>query len=152
VLEDFRQDGVLYLELRSTPRALADSDAHGYVCTLLDALAEFERTQRRAGRSPLTTRLILSIDRAQPSARADETVQLALELRAAREDARRLIVGIDFSGNPARGDFADFLPSLERVRAVGLPITLHCAEIENDAEITAMLEFRPSRLGHALLL
>ena len=42
VLEDFAADNVRYLELRSTPRKLADANAEGYVRAVLDELAAHE--------------------------------------------------------------------------------------------------------------
>lgn len=148
VLADFAADGVRYLELRSTPRALRDLDARSYVCTLVEAIVEFEERSRGA----MPTRLLLSVDRAAPTRRADETVELALALRGERDDARRLLVGIDLSGNPSKGRFADFVPALSRARKAGLPISVHCAEIEDEGEMAEVLAFRPDRLGHALFL
>lgn len=70
VLRDFAADGVVYLELRTTPRAMpaAGLTEDGYVQTVLDAIAEFESEQgenlekpeghRRVG---LKTKLILSV-------------------------------------------------------------------------------------------
>jgi adenosine deaminase len=37
-------------------------------------------------------------------------------------------------------------------RAAGLPTSVHCAEVSNDAEMDQVIAFRPARLGHALLL
>lgn len=147
VIADFAADGVRYLELRSTPRALSDIDVRGYVCVLLDSIAEHERSG-----GSMVVRLLLSIDRSAPASRAHETVELALALRSERADARRLIVGIDLSGNPSRGHFASFVPALLRARAAGLPTSVHCAEVEDDGEMSEVLAFRPDRLGHALLL
>lgn len=146
VLADFAADGVRYLELRSTPRALCDVDASGYVCAILETLAQHEHT------GMVVPRLLLSIDRSAPASRARETVELALALRAERADARRLIVGIDLSGNPSKGRFADFVPALSLARAAGLPTSVHCAEVANEAETAEVLAFRPARLGHALML
>ena len=149
VLADFAADGVRYLEIRTTPRALRDVDARGYVCAVLDSIGKFERD---AGDRAMVVRLLLSIDRSGPIARADETVELAHTLRAERADARRLIVGVDLSGNPSKGRFVDFAPALARARAAGLPASVHCAEVEDHAEMDDVLAFRPARLGHALFL
>ena len=64
VLRDFADDGVVYLELRTTPRAMpqAGLTKAQYVQTILDAIATFEAAETATG-GPLRlrTRLILSV-------------------------------------------------------------------------------------------
>lgn len=55
-------------------------------------------------------------------------------------------MGVDLSGDPTRGSFETWLPALQRARDGGLAQSLHCAEVENPAEVRAMLAFRPERL------
>ncbi|KAL1504728.1 hypothetical protein AB1Y20_008506 [Prymnesium parvum] len=149
VLEDFAADGVAYLELRSTPRALQDADAAGYIACVLRAFADFEAAQLAArARLPLTPRLILSVDRSASAREAEETARLAVRL--AGETA--YVVGLDFSGNPTRGRFAEFTRAFEEARRAGLRTTVHTAEVEDAADTDAILAFRPDRLGHALTL
>lgn len=57
-----------------------------------------------------------------------ETLDLALKYRS------RGVVGIDFSGNPAKGDIQEFIPVLKKVKAEGLHLTLHFAEAFNPEE------------------
>ena len=149
VLDDFAADGVKYLELRTTPRDLQDADAEGYVHALLGILSEYD-AQHKADAWPMTVRLLLSIDRTGSAARAMATVRLAIRLRQDLDGQR--IVGVDFSGNPTRGSFADFAPAFEAARAAGLRIAVHTGEVEHAADNAAVLAFRPDRLGHALLL
>lgn len=66
MLRDFAADGVVYLELRTTPRAMpaAGLTEAGYVQTILDAIAEYERGPRSEGDGVgvgLRTKLILSV-------------------------------------------------------------------------------------------
>jgi adenosine deaminase len=66
VLRDFAADGVVYLELRTTPRAMpaAGLTEAGYVQTILDAIAEYERNPQPQGDGVgvgLRTKLILSV-------------------------------------------------------------------------------------------
>ena len=149
VLEDFAADNVRYLELRTTPRALHDADVEAYVRTVLSELAAHEV------RCPsMTVRLLLSIDRTGGLERALETVMLAARLRSEeRSLASRYIVGLDFSGNPTKGSFGDFLPAFNLARdQCGLRIAVHAGEVDHEADTASILAFRPDRLGHALLL
>ena len=63
VLADFAADGVVYLELRTTPRALPATGLSeaDYVQTVLDAIAEFERARADDPEPKLRTKLILSV-------------------------------------------------------------------------------------------
>ncbi|KAJ4304239.1 hypothetical protein N0V88_001852 [Collariella sp. IMI 366227] len=64
VLQDFAADGVVYLELRTTPRAMfaAGLTETDYVQTILDAIAEYETSQADCPEPKLRTKLILSTD------------------------------------------------------------------------------------------
>ncbi|RAL64896.1 hypothetical protein DID88_001490 [Monilinia fructigena] len=60
VLQDFQQDGVVYLELRTTPRAIPSSNITRdiYTQTILDCI-----TTHNNSNPSMKTNLILSIDR-----------------------------------------------------------------------------------------
>ena len=64
---------------------------------------------------------------------------LAAELRS------RGIVGVDLSGNPSLGAFATWQPALAQARAAGLPLTLHCGEVDNADEARPARECPPRR-------
>lgn len=162
VLDDFEGDGVAYLELRTTPRALQDADAERYVRTVLGVIDGHEcgsgalrdgRTVHGAGRR-MCTRLILSIDRTGSIEQAMATVHIAITLRqeAIAAGAPARIVGIDFSGNPTKGTFATFIPAFAAARDAGLRIAVHTAEVDRPDDTSVILAFRPDRLGHALTL
>lgn len=79
VLQDFHDDGVAYIELRTTPRALMASKAtkEDYVRTVLETMQTFvDRTKGK-----MSVNLILSIDRGCTLEEAMKTVDLALKLR-----------------------------------------------------------------------
>jgi adenosine deaminase len=63
-----------------------------------------------------------------------------------------VVVGVDLCGNPARGDFATYVPALQRARAAGLRVTLHLGELDRPREVAEMLDFGPDRVGHACFL
>lgn len=143
VLADFEEDGVRYLELRTTPReSLATGlTKEAYVETVLDALAEANT------RGHMPTYLILSIDRRNTKDQAMQVVELAIRYRS------RGIVGIDLCGNPLRGDVSIFQDAFEVARNAGLKITLHFAEMpesSTSAELTTLLSYQPNRIGHVI--
>lgn len=103
----------------------------------------------------MTVRLLFSIDRGKSIADAEDTLNLAERLRK----EFTVICGIDFSGNPSKGRFSDFVGLLRNARDSGLKITLHAAEVpeaediaDDDTEMSQMIRFRPDRFGHALHL
>lgn len=147
VLRDFAADGVVYLELRTTPRALPKSDLSkaDYVSALLSTIADFEATDDR-----LHTKLILSIDRRNSLAEAMEVVGLAAQFRG------KGVVGIDLCGDPLRSGIEALQPAFEEARrdCPELGITLHFAEAEasgSDRELLMLLhEWKPQRIGHVI--
>ena len=77
----------------------------------------------KTGHGPISMGLILSIDRRETVAQAQETVDLAVKL------GQPFVVGIDLSGDPTLGSWSNWLPALTRARQHGLKITLHAAEV-----------------------
>ena len=145
-LADFHADGCVYVELRTTPRTLSDGTSpRSYVRTVVEEIRAFNSSCNQS----FGACLLLSIDRAQDRSQATEAVNLALEFISSDPE---IVVGIDVSGNPTRGSFSDILPALTAARKACVPITVHCAEIENGPEVDAILSFKPERLGHALVL
>ena len=145
-----------------------------YVECIIEIMKEFEKKENdryqkeKAGkcngffRLPLIPRLLISVDRAGTVDEAMENVSLAIELRS-----NPFIVGVELGGNPSRNDFRLFEAAFKMARDAGLRVALHCGEVpcsttdssDQDPtlrkayeEVTAMLEYRPDRLGHALLL
>ncbi|KAK0674303.1 putative adenosine deaminase-like protein [Cercophora samala] len=148
VLDDFQADGVVYLELRTTPRAIpsAGITKQLYVQTILDCIDEFEA---RDG-CKLRTKLILSVDRRNTLEQAEEVLDLCLAFRD------KGVVGIDLCGDPACVDNLEtFTPVFQRAKQEGLKITLHFAEAEvsgTEEELELLLGWRPDRLGHVIHL
>lgn len=167
-LVDFERDQVRYLELRTTPRDLRDGTTkRGSVYAILEVFRDFEATaparqhrhcrcRRDSSDEPvpasLRPRLLLSIDRSASVAEAEFTVDLAIELSSQGRPGHGLVVGVDLSGNPTKGAAEAFLPALRRARQHGLKLSIHCGEVCNDQDTTAILELAPERVGHALML
>ncbi|KAL6895312.1 hypothetical protein HDV57DRAFT_4708 [Trichoderma longibrachiatum] len=166
VLQSFFQDGVVYLELRTTPRATPHLSAEQYISIIVDTISSFEATH------PLMhTRLILSIDRRHDFETASSILSLALSFfnnsnnnhhtssspPSPESDSRSpIVVGLDLCGDPTirpQGQISLFTPLFQRARAAGLGITVHFAEVPasaSPAELRTLLSWRPRRLGHVI--
>jgi len=145
VLQDFQDDGVVYVELRTTPRAILGEGVtkDDYVKTVLEIL----NAHNDDANNTMRAFLILSIDRRNNIADAEEVVDLAIKYQSAG------VVGVDLCGDPAKGDIRMFGDSFARAKAAGLKITLHFAESENsssDLELQTLLSWQPDRLGHVI--
>ncbi|DBA90010.1 TPA: hypothetical protein ACH3X2_004337 [Trebouxia sp. C0005] len=148
VVEDCADDNIVHLELRTTPKARPE---HGmtkasYCDAVLAGLQQYISTQESTGHRPISTGLILSIDRRETAAQAQETVDLAIRL------GRHQVIGIDLSGDPTLNSWHDWSSALNKARQHGLKITLHAAEVYAPEETEHMLQFRPDRLGHMCCL
>ncbi|CAB3405341.1 unnamed protein product [Caenorhabditis bovis] len=140
VIREFHDDGVVYLELRSTPKSTKFMNKSEYVKTIIKGI------QNCAKKYVIVVTLILSIDRRQTIEEAEDTLNLALE------DDSGLIVGLELSGNPILNG-VKFIPILEKARNAGLGVSVHLAEIEeNSDEILDFLRFKPDRIGHGTFL
>lgn len=93
----------------------------------------------------ILVKLIVSLNRRESVAASTENVDLAIKYAKLYPN---IVCGIDLSGDPAHKTFADFMPLLEKAKVHGLKLALHCGEIDNPSEITAMLNFGMDRLGH----
>ncbi|KAF2466156.1 Metallo-dependent hydrolase [Lindgomyces ingoldianus] len=119
-------DGVVYLELRTTPKAVPERNITkgDYIKTILSLI----KTHNEPESSSMQAHLI-SIDRRNTSAEAEEVVNLAPKYRS---DG---VIGIDLS------------------KAAGLKMTLHFAETQvsaTDQELRALLSWQPDRLVHVI--
>ncbi|EQB48140.1 adenosine deaminase [Colletotrichum gloeosporioides Cg-14] len=137
VLKDFHADGVTYLELRTTPRALPSPTPQPpsvYVSTILSAIAE----------------------RHTP-AQAAETVRLAAQFRD------QGVVGMDLCGDPAarchgvegQDNISIFRGAFAEAKRLGLGLTIHFGEAEcsgHPDELAEILSWGPGRLGHVIHL
>ena len=141
VLQDFKNDGVVYLELRTTPRFSAYISKDEYVASILDCINNFSE------RDAMPTYLILSIDRRNTAVQAMETVDLAIKYRS------NGVVGVDLCGDPSKGDVSIFREAFAKAKSHGLKISLHFAEIARDGlevELNTLLSYQPDRLGHVI--
>ena len=139
VLESFANDGVKYLELRTSPKHLADGTSPAsYIATVLDEMYAIKNIE---------SNLILSIDRS----RGCENAAIVTRLFEAFSKEDKL-VGADFSGNPKISSFSNYRHFFDSIRRLGFKTTLHCAETKSCKDTDAILDFQPDRIGHAIWL
>lgn len=149
LLSEFASDGVTYLELRTTPRALSDLSAEETVELVHDEI------RRWNDENAMVVRLILSIDQAKHDREdADWVVDTALRLRNAAFPP--IVVGVDVCGDPNHAkDLKALDPVFERCQREKLPAVVHFGEIPRqaaDGTLEVMLRWNPKRVGHAIHL
>ncbi|XP_033341871.2 adenosine deaminase-like protein [Megalopta genalis] len=139
VIKEFKEDNVIYLELRSTPRAVnGQMTKREYIEAIIRAFQVC-----KTDLPEIIVKLLVSINRKQGYKAAEENIDLAIDYFKKHP---QYVVGLDLSGDPMTGDA--FLELLKKARNAGLKIAAHCAEISNEVEARDILEFKPDRLGH----
>ncbi|XP_032153604.1 adenosine deaminase-like protein isoform X4 [Sapajus apella] len=147
VIKEFADDGVKYLELRSTPRR---ENATGmtkkiYVESILEGIK-----QSKQENLDIDVRYLIAIDRRGGPLVAKETVKLAEEFFLSTEGT---VLGLDLSGDPTVGQAKDFLEPLLEAKKAGLKLALHLSEIPNqNKETQILLDLLPDRIGHGTYL
>lgn len=101
VVAEFAADNVKYLELRTTPRDVPATrmTKSSYVASVVTAI-----NAAVSSSDDIIVRLLLAVDRRMSPTDVEETLKLA-ELYASQTDS--IIVGLDFSGDPAVCAFVD---------------------------------------------
>ncbi|KAF2762600.1 Metallo-dependent hydrolase, partial [Pseudovirgaria hyperparasitica] len=145
VLDEFEADGVVYLELRTTPRAIPKENISkdDYVQLVLQCI----KAHNSRPDCKMTSKLILSVDRRWNTVDAEEVVNLTQKYQSSG------VVGIDLCGDPSKGDISLFRAPFCRAKDAGIPITLHFAEFDGtstDKDLSELLSWGPSRLGHVV--
>ncbi|XP_066885243.1 adenosine deaminase-like protein isoform X1 [Kogia breviceps] len=146
VIKEFADDGVKYLELRSTPRENATGmTKKTYVESVLEGIK-----QSKQENIDIDVRYLISVDRRGGPSVAKETVKLAEEFFLSTEDT---VLGLDLSGDPTVGQAKDFLEPLLEAKKSGLKLALHLSEIPNQKKETqVLLDLLPDRIGHGTFL
>jgi adenosine deaminase len=126
VIAAFANDGVAYLELRTTPRENTRSGMTkaDYVATVHEVVQKYNNKLNEkdgiANESGMEVRLILSVDRKMTAEQAEEVVDLAIQYqrtahilshgsqqKSVAERSRAAlshVVAVDLCGNPAHGE------------------------------------------------
>lgn len=154
VIQDFHNDNVIYLELRTTPRIFYNKNKQPintkqqYIDTVIHAINEYQQSNET--NRLITVRLLLSIDRTQSLADAIENVELA---HCYMTQFNNIVVGIDFSGNPTRNQFIDYIDAFQLADKYSIPCSIHCGEIDNYCDTESILQYsNTSRIGHGVCM
>jgi adenosine deaminase len=118
VIDEFANDGVKYLELRSTPRKYEDTDIqtkNDYVRAVLSVINQ--------PRDDIIVKLILSVDRRNTLDEAMEAVDLAVKYQ------NEGVVAVDLCGDVHAGSFDTLQPAFLKAQQHGLKVTLHFCEV-----------------------
>ena len=142
ILQDFEQDGVVYLELRSSPKHSDFMDKSQYIETIVSGMREYKGS--------MIARYLVSIDQSKSLADMMENAQLAINYAKSSP----FVVGVDLCGNFFSTNKASTLKVLKLCKDAGLKIACHIAEDEatfdQTSDILHLIE--PDRLGHATLI
>ena len=153
-------------QFEETDRARYEHECHHHAPSRLQLLP----------RLPMTVRLLISVDRSQSLSEATEHIDLAVAMYQ-DQAPESYVVGVDLGGNPHQNaNFGEFESLFHLARRKGLKVTIHCAEVECPSchhgstthpsttstgsiihskeyqEIQQILQFRPDRIGHGVLL
>ena len=140
VIEDFNKDNVIYLELRSTPRAEKNMSKKNYLEAMIRGVQHCKIHYPN-----ILVKLLISVNRNETIESAKENIELAIEYW---KKFPNLILGIDLSGNPTKSKFIDYIDILNKARSEGLKISIHCGEVVDNQEVKNILNFHPDRIGH----
>ncbi|XP_023342034.1 adenosine deaminase-like protein isoform X3 [Eurytemora carolleeae] len=140
VIEEFADDGVIYLEIRTTPRRVAGRmEKEEYCRAVLDQIVKSRLTFPQ-----IIVKLIIAVDR-RLMQDFEEHIQLYNFLQ---KDYPGQVVGIDISGDPRQGNIIQIIPRMQELRNEGIRFSVHLAEVFNKQETLEFLEFGPDRIGH----
>jgi adenosine deaminase len=142
IVEDAARDNVQYMELRFTPKALAN-----IIQIPLEATVPLvcDAANAAADEFGIIVRHIVSMNRHE-SVDYGEPV-----LRAAINNQNRGVVGLDLAGDEANFPGLEFRPLFKRAKAAGLGITVHAGEWGGaDSIWNAIGNLGADRVGHGV--
>jgi adenosine deaminase len=141
-IADAAADNVHYMELRFTPVALSRAEKFPLGEVIGWVIEGARQAEKESG---LHTGLIVSVNRHESPALAEEVVKLALERQ---KDG---IVGLDLAGNEADFSALPFAGIFQDAKKAGLHITVHAGEWNGAANVVEAIEhLGAERIGHGV--
>ena len=148
LVEQAREEGLAYLELRGSPHKYRPDDPAAFVRDLGLALRQAGANDAQDSHSPII-RFIWILDRRQQNQLAD-TVDRAIR---ALHDSSGFLVGLDLAGDEGCGQPETLAPAFTAAFRECLPITIHAGEGEPADNIwQAAYHLHADRIGHGLTL
>lgn len=160
-----------------------DSGLNHYVETVIHTISQYyteASLTSDSSSSPIIIRLLFSLNRTSSLTVLEKIIQLTLVWSRVRlpwlissssttvpfPPSHQLVVGMDISGDPTRGDLSPILNLLDKylgkeiydstthtfLSKRTLPVTVHAGEIMNIKETETVLKWLPNRLGHMCVL
>ena len=143
IIADAAAENIVYFEMRFTPMALASESGH----TLSEVTDWVLESVKRAEKDfDLPVSVIISMNRHEPPAVGDWTVEVAIDRM------EQGVVAVDLAGDETQPS-KPFAPVFEKARKAGLNVTIHGGEWagpESAAEAVNVLG--ATRLGHGVRL
>lgn len=139
-IQDAAADNIRYLELRFTPAALAQARDYP-LGEVVDWVIEF--TKQAATDFEIKVGLLVSVNRHEPVAMAEEVAQIAAD--------RNGILGLDLAGNEVEFSAEPFASIFEAASSDGLGTTVHAGEWSGAESVTHALDLmKAERIGHGV--
>ena len=141
-IQEFYQDGCVYLELRSTPRSYPNLSKEDYIQSVLKGISSAKEVC-----PGIHVSFIATMDRASPYQDNVETLTLAQRYKESG------IVGVDIAGNPTKGNLKELVSLIQKAKEYGFYTTVHLGEVKGSEEENEMiLSLEPDRIGHGTFL
>ena len=139
---DAAADGIIHLEMRFSPMALAGEKQFAVPEVIAWVL---EAADQAAEQEAIEVKLIASVNRHEPLETAERIAGAVLDYKSDR------LVAFDLAGDEESFAADDFIPLFQEVQSGGLRITVHAGEWSGaEAVQLAVEEFHADRIGHGV--
>ena len=150
ILEDYKKHNVIYMEL--VTNLFEKKEAYKKEDFLKSVLEEIKNANDSSDK--FNARLVISLDARSDISEYDEILKIYNDIQ--NQELKKLIVGIDYSGDVASNNFRekkyeDIIPIFEKFRNNGLGVGIHLSQNPNYQQFPINL-FVPDRVSHCEFL
>ena len=150
ILEDYKKHNVIYMEL--VTNLFEKKEAYKKEDFLKSVLEELKNANDSSDK--FNARLVISLDARSDISEYDEILKLYTDIQ--NQELKKLIVGIDYSGDVTSNNFRekkyeDIIPIFEKFRSNGLGVGIHLSQNPNYQQFPLNL-FVPDRVSHCEFL